>query len=166
MGGNLPYHQRSQQQPPALQSTDFPPLSSAAEKKTPVAAGAWTNASTTRSVLRAAPPVAASLPAAGSALVHYPNVNASPNVGNGRGPSPNNGRLEDGFERPPSKGAAELFNPKAGRAQAANGNDAAGDAVTGPDALAEQVEGLSLTANGDELGLTASPTPEAASTEA
>lgn len=157
MGGNLPYHQRSQQPPPSLQGTDFPPLSTAPEKKTPLASGAWTNASTTRSVLRAGPSGTTSAPAAGNALVHYPASG-----GNGRGPSPNNGRLDDMFERPPPKGNAELFNPKGGRPQAANGvGPPEKDVGSSTDTLLERVEGLSLAARGAEPVLTASPAASA-----
>ncbi|KAF9006064.1 hypothetical protein BDQ17DRAFT_1352661 [Cyathus striatus] len=80
-------------QPPAsLQSMDFPPLSSMAEKRTPVVAGAWGNVSSTRSILQA-------------------NSNQ---VGNVVASPTNSSRLEEpdkGFERPPPK-SAQLFNPK------------------------------------------------------
>jgi len=65
-----------QQIPPAiLRSTDFPPLSSIAsspEKRTPVVGGAWTNLSSTRSILMPGPGQANS---PGSALVHHSNAN-------------------------------------------------------------------------------------------
>ena len=83
-------------------------------------------------------------------------------------------RPEDGdraFERPPPKGGAELFNPKAARNHAgANGNgngvDAHAEVETAPDALAERVEGLSLGVNGAEMALAASPTPSTPPNEA
>lgn len=80
--------------PVVLQSTDFPPLNPVSpppEKRTPVIGGAWGNASSTRSILQA---------------------NAQ------SGTLPIGGRLEDpdrGFERPPPKSNAELFNPKNSR---------------------------------------------------
>ncbi|KAF7982569.1 hypothetical protein HWV62_27563 [Athelia sp. TMB] len=80
--------------PVVLQSTDFPPLnpvSPSPEKRTPVVGGAWGNASSTRSILQA-------------------NVHPGASLGGGR--------LEDpdrGFERPPPKSNAELFNPKMAR---------------------------------------------------
>lgn len=61
----------------------------------PVAGGAWTNASSTRSIIMPSPTHI------NSQMVH-----------------PNNTRLEEpdrGFERPPPKGNAELFNPKNAR---------------------------------------------------
>ncbi|KAL4250211.1 amino acid/polyamine transporter 2 family protein [Abortiporus biennis] len=92
-----------------LQSTDFPPLSSAPEKRTsPNVGGAWTNpSSTVRSIIMApnGPPTqGATHPhgpnPSGNVLVHYPSNNGS--------------RLDEQdrtFERPPPKNA-ELFNPK------------------------------------------------------
>lgn len=114
IGGHLNQHGNHQlprqvQQQPTLQATDFPPLSSGPEKKVaPVAAGAWTNASSIRSVISSAnsPPGAS-----GNALVHYPSNQSSPSI-----PAASNGRpdeLEPGFERPPPRSNAELFNPKA-----------------------------------------------------
>lgn len=158
MGGNLPHRG---QQPPALQATDFPPLSSAPEKKTPVVGGAWTNSSSMRSVLKASPPASTNAP---TALVHYPAANG----GSTRGPSPSNGRLDEqdrAFGRPPPKGNAELFNPKGGRAS--NGSpEKSANKDAAPDALADQVEGLTLAADSGDAVLTASPTPETASAEA
>ena len=141
MGGPLPHHRP--QQPPAL--TDFPPLSSESEKKAPVAGGAWQNSSNMRSALKAGPAPA-------------PAAQASPGA--------NPCRLEDSdraFERPPPKGNAELFNPKAGRPHGgANGNGAAetyGEQEAAPDALVERVEGLSLAAPDAEVPLAVSPAP-------
>jgi hypothetical protein len=89
-----------------LQSNDFPPLTSLTsvpEKKTPVIAGAWTNPSSMRSILMPSPGHANTQ---GNALVLHSLAANSPNL--------NNVRLEEqpGFERPPPKPAAELFNPK------------------------------------------------------
>ncbi|KAK0489022.1 hypothetical protein IW261DRAFT_1442797 [Armillaria novae-zelandiae] len=83
-----------------LHSNDFPPLSSLSptEKRAPVVAGAWTNSSSTRSLLIN--------PGQGNALVHHPS--------NGNSPVAQQSRLEDSdrmFERPPPR-ATELFNPK------------------------------------------------------
>jgi hypothetical protein len=67
----------------------------------PVAGGAWTNASSTRSIIMPSPGHANSQ---SNALVHQT--------------TPNNVRLEEpdrGFERPPPKSNAELFNPKNSR---------------------------------------------------
>jgi hypothetical protein len=103
--GNQSHSPSQQITPVVLQSTDFPPLttlSSPPEKRTPVLGGAWTNASSTRSILMPSPGHANSQSGALSQ-----NSNAS-----------NNGRLEEperGFERPPPKGNAELFNPKSSR---------------------------------------------------
>ena len=92
-------------QPPALQATDFPPLSSGPEKKVaPVAGGAWTNSSM-RSVLTSVNNVSG---ASGNALVHYPVTQSPPAINNGRSDD-----MEPGFERPPPRSNAELFNPKA-----------------------------------------------------
>lgn len=91
-GGQL--HAQQPMTPVVLQSTDFPPLSTVSpspEKRTPVVNGAWGNASSTRSILQASA---------------QPNASA---VGS---------RLEEpdrGFERPPPKSNAELFNPKSSR---------------------------------------------------
>jgi len=90
--------------PAVLQSTDFPPLtslSSPPEKRAPVAGGAWTNASSTRSILMPSP---GHVNSQNNALMHQS--------------TPNNIRLEEpdrGFERPPPKGNVELFNPKISR---------------------------------------------------
>lgn len=99
---------QNQHQPqPVLQPNDFPPLSSAAERRTPTVAGAWTNASSTRSIIMAnaqGNPVPQS-----NALVHYPNAQQ---------PSATGSRMEDqdpGFDRPPPKDNVELFNPKGAR---------------------------------------------------
>ena len=129
MGGNLPhipYGQRtnqqiSQQPPPPLQPTDFPPLSSAPEKRTPVIGGAWTNPSNVRSVLRAGPPTNTNGPSSTNALVHY-SATQSPNMNVGN-PNDNGNPLhlshmgdqDCAYERPPPKSNAELFNPKGSR---------------------------------------------------
>jgi len=112
---NHHYNDNPQQlsQQPSLHPTDFPPLSSAPEKRPPpTAGGAWTNASSVRSILSPGPQgqANAALPP-GSALVHYPNTNSPQSNGGQTHPR----ILDDsGFERPPPKGNAELFNPKAG----------------------------------------------------
>ncbi|KAH9919949.1 hypothetical protein B0H21DRAFT_886642 [Amylocystis lapponica] len=94
---------------PVLQSQDFPPLSSAPERRPPVVAGAWTNPSSTRSIMTPGP----SNPHA-SALVHYPTSNPQlPGATN----APT--RVDDqdaAFERTTAEGNAELFNPKRARA--------------------------------------------------
>ncbi|KAI0684290.1 hypothetical protein BC835DRAFT_1390364 [Cytidiella melzeri] len=123
--GNLPMlgPQRNAQhhpsQPPP-QSTDFPPLSSAPEKKTPVIGGAWTNPSNMKSVLRPGPSGNTSGPAANNVLVHYPHSGPNTSTQN---------RFEDqehAFERPPPKSNAELYNPKGARRQPLNGNNTGG----------------------------------------
>ncbi|CAL1714591.1 unnamed protein product [Somion occarium] len=110
MGGQHgTHHHHLQRQQPTLQATDFPPLSSAPEKKTvPVASGAWTNAPSTRSIITSVNPAAS-----GSALVHYPNVNANPSGNQPSGVAPGTNGMEPGFERPAPRGNVELFNPKA-----------------------------------------------------
>lgn len=99
---------QNQHQPqPVLQPNDFPPLSSAPERRVPTVAGAWTNASSTRSIIMAN--AQGSAAPQGNALVHYPNTQQ---------PSAPGSRLEDhesGFDRPPPKDNAELFNPKGAR---------------------------------------------------
>lgn len=159
MGGNLP-HQRTHQQPP--QPTDFPPLSSAPEKKTPVVGGAWTNPSNVRSVLRAGSSNAPNTPSSGSALVHYPSQvsNIAPN------PTPNQSpnRFDDQdrvFDRPQHRSNGELSDSRAGRPQPLNGGATAeSEGQRGEqDVLAERVGVLSLGTNGGAGGLlTASPT--------
>ncbi|EGN96739.1 hypothetical protein SERLA73DRAFT_184899 [Serpula lacrymans var. lacrymans S7.3] len=96
-------HQPHQLTSNVLQPTDFPPLttlSPGAEKRAIPVAGAWTNSSSTRSILMPGPSPA------GNVLVHHSNTHVS---------GKDNSRLEDserGFERPPPKGNVELFNPK------------------------------------------------------
>ncbi|KAH8103988.1 hypothetical protein BXZ70DRAFT_1052112 [Cristinia sonorae] len=111
-------HPHGQQQP-SLQSNDFPPLSSgpAPEKRTPVVGSAWSNTLSNRSIMSAGSQTGPS--ASGNALVHYPHTT------NTDGQAPNgtdvNGIGDDVYERPPPKGAAELFNPK-GSSGNGNGN--------------------------------------------
>lgn len=98
--GLSPRRPPSNHQSVPLHSNDFPPLSSLppTEKRAPVVAGAWTNSSSTRSLLIN--------PGQGNALVHHPS--------NGNSPIAQQSRLEDSdrmFERPPPR-ATELFNPK------------------------------------------------------
>ncbi len=98
--GLSPRRPPSNHQSAPLHSNDFPPLSSLSptEKRAPVVAGAWTNSSSTRSLLIN--------PGQGNALVHHPS--------NGNSPIAQPSRLEDSdrmFERPPPR-ATELFNPK------------------------------------------------------
>jgi hypothetical protein len=107
--GMLPSHQLDgpQLSPVILQSTDFPPLTSVTtplEKRAPTVGGAWTNLSSTRSILM---PSAGHVNFGGNALVHH-------QIGIGGTP----GRIDEqerGFERPPPRGGAELFNPKIAR---------------------------------------------------
>ncbi|KAI0091650.1 hypothetical protein BDY19DRAFT_931629 [Irpex rosettiformis] len=163
-GGNLPLlgNQRNSQhmppQPPP-QPTDFPPLSSAPEKKTPVIGGAWTNTSSIKSVLRPGPSGSTSGQERSNALVHYPTS------GPQQHPNPNMLRLQDDqeftFERPPPKSNAELYNPKGGRRMPVNsppggnntsslsggvgdtnGNYVVSGGLGEVDVLAEQVGGL------------------------
>jgi hypothetical protein len=116
---------------PALQSADFPPLTSlsaGASPRPPAVAGAWTNAHSMRSVMMP------SAHAQGTtALVHH-----HPSAGS---------HLEDpdhGFERPPPKGAVELFNPKAAPAVAAaarrTGSSGSGKGSPRPDRLERERE--------------------------
>lgn len=132
--GHQPSLPPSQQMSPvALQPTDFPPLTTLGspppEKRAP--AGAWTNASSTRSILMPSP-----------------------------GHANSQGRLEDperGFERPPPKGNAELFNPKGTRRSNSNNSRSnsvpqaegvkqpSGDAVAN---LIDQVTSLSMAETG------------------
>lgn len=100
--------QRGLQNPSvSLQPTDFPPLSSMSpmpEKRIPAVAGAWTNLSSTRSIL---------MPGNNTSHGNAP-ANHSNTQSNVTG-APCIARLEDtdgGFERPPPKGSVELFNPK------------------------------------------------------
>ncbi|KAL6307254.1 hypothetical protein BKA93DRAFT_769218 [Sparassis latifolia] len=106
---------------PVLHSNDFPPLSSAPERRTPVIGGAWTNTSSMRSILSPGPQ--GTMNPQGTALVHYPNMNTNVNANMTANQSPPglgaNGlaqveEQESGFERPPPRGSAELFNPKGG----------------------------------------------------
>ncbi|THH13540.1 hypothetical protein EW146_g6691 [Bondarzewia mesenterica] len=103
----LPLHSASA--PVVLQSADFPPLggTAAAEKRSPapVPFGAWNNASSTRTILLSPPGQHAS----------YSNALAGAN--GGAVVVAGGSRLDESdkaFERPPPKGNAELFNPKAG----------------------------------------------------
>lgn len=111
--GLSPHQPHSQLSPVALQATDFPPLSSvsaAPEKRPPTVAGAWTNTTSTRSILMPSP-----------GHTNAP-ISGIANQLNGR-LHLNNAHVEDqdrGFERPPPKGAAELFNPKVVRRPASN----------------------------------------------
>ncbi|KAI0063999.1 hypothetical protein BV25DRAFT_328926 [Artomyces pyxidatus] len=101
-GGRLPHGPHGSSAPVLLQSADFPPLTSpsgAAEKRTPVPRGAWTN-NTNRSTILSPPAQQFGGPA-----------------GNGHtfAGGPNSSRLDEpdqAFERPQLKGK-ELFNPKA-----------------------------------------------------
>ncbi|KLO08698.1 hypothetical protein SCHPADRAFT_908441 [Schizopora paradoxa] len=101
---NLPPHSQSLP-PPVLQPNDFPPLSSnPVDNKKPAAGGVWTNPGMARTILKAKPDNANSQPANsnyGNALFNH-----------GQSPRPDDD--ERGFERPPPKGSAELFNPKGG----------------------------------------------------
>ncbi|KAL5512958.1 hypothetical protein ACEPAH_3356 [Sanghuangporus vaninii] len=94
-----------QQRPPIhLQPTDFPPLSSATSGKRPAPGSAWSSMSpATRAVLSPNPGHLNQSQgnSYGSALFNHPHANS----------------LEDddrGFERPPPKRNAELYNPKGG----------------------------------------------------
>lgn len=100
--------QRGLQNPSvSLQPTDFPPLSSMSpmpEKRIPAVAGAWTNLSSTRSILMPGNNTSHGNPPANHSNTQS-NVTGAPCIT----------RLEDtdgGFERPPPKGSVELFNPK------------------------------------------------------
>ncbi|THH05400.1 hypothetical protein EW145_g4822 [Phellinidium pouzarii] len=112
-------HHQSQQSTPQqlepifLQATDFPPLSSISNPSTdkrPSVGGAWSNPSpAARAILSPSTGHTnqAQGNAYGTALFNHSMVNG-PGVPN---------RLEDderGFERPPPKTSAELFNPKGG----------------------------------------------------
>lgn len=136
----------------ALQSTDFPPLTPAAEKRNPVVNGAWGNSSSARSIL--SPPSTGHQPVFGNALVNH---------------SPNS-RLEEparGLERPPPK-SSELFNPKIVRRSATGSTNtngktpgdreretARGDAVANA-ILVAQIEKISLEEKGSEHSLVVS----------
>ncbi|KAH8116498.1 hypothetical protein DFH11DRAFT_1580991 [Phellopilus nigrolimitatus] len=105
-------HHASQQRTPIfLQPTDFPPLSSISSPtsdKRPAASGAWSNPGpATRTILSPNPGHTNHAQAN-----TYANALFSHNMANGV-----TGRLEEderGFERPPPKTSAELFNPKGG----------------------------------------------------
>ena len=96
-----------QQRPPIhVQPNDFPPLSSVsgqANDRRPSAGGVWSNTNLAARSILSANPTHSNQPQVntyGSALFNHSGGN----------------RLEDderGFERPPRKGSAELFNPKA-----------------------------------------------------
>ncbi|THH32510.1 hypothetical protein EUX98_g1672 [Antrodiella citrinella] len=106
-GNRTPGDEASSTTQPALQSNDFPPLSSVTpEKRTPVVNSAWSNTVANRSIMSPGPPVGPSASASGNALVHYPNATNtdSPGSNNGSG-------MDESFERPSPK-SAELFNPK------------------------------------------------------
>ncbi|KAI0343287.1 hypothetical protein BDW22DRAFT_1356898 [Trametopsis cervina] len=164
-----PNSQRNPHMPPQPppQPTDFPPLSSAPEKKTPVIGGAWTNPSSIKSVLKPGPSGSTAGPPTNNALVHYPNSNIPI-------------RLEDqerGFERPPPKSSAELYNPKGVR-KPPNGNNndsppsesspVGGRSTVDIDALSARIGGLRVgQAEGAEDAFVSSPslTAAAASSE-
>ena len=102
-------HQPSPQRPPIhLQPADFPPLSSAPPGKRPPPGSVWSNSGpASRAVLSPNPGHLNQSHGStyGSALFNHSNAN----------------RLEDderGFERPPPKGNAELYNPKGGAKRA------------------------------------------------
>lgn len=117
--------------PVVFQSADFPPLSnipSPPEKRTPAVAGVWNNTST-KSIMTPA----LNGNSQTSALVHYPNG-------------------QEGYERPPSKGNSELFNPK-GFKRHNNGGTFRGDPAI-ETALLDKMESLGLTGNSlSETGL-------------
>ena len=162
MGGG-PSHLPSQQHPsqPVLQSTAFPPLSSAPQTRPPVVGGAWTNASMSR-VMTAGPQGATN--AQGTALVHYPtSQQSSPQVPTAPAPA-SIGRLDEqdpAYERPPPKNA-ELFNPKGGRngaiAGAQNGRSRANTAGSSA-GLVDRMGSLDLAdaEGGANESLTATP---------
>ncbi|KAI5123503.1 hypothetical protein M0805_006663 [Coniferiporia weirii] len=112
-------HHQSQQPAPQqlepifLQATDFPPLSSISNTpadRRPTVGGAWSNPSpAARAIL---PPNSG--PASHTPGNTYGTALFNHNMPNGAGVA---NRLEDderGFERPPPKTSAELFNPKSG----------------------------------------------------
>lgn len=157
LNGNMnkvsPRQPLNQEQMPivSLQSTDFPPLTPAAEKRNPVVNGAWGNSSSTRSILS---PNTGHQPVFGNALVNH---------------SPNS-RLEEparGLERPTPK-SSELFNPKIVRRTATGSTNtngktqgdreretARGDAVANA-ILVAQIEKISLEEKGSEHSLVVS----------
>ncbi|PCH36219.1 hypothetical protein WOLCODRAFT_140262 [Wolfiporia cocos MD-104 SS10] len=107
LGGQA--HLAPQHQPPILHSNDFPPLSSGGpERRLPAVGGAWTNPSSMRSIMTPGPQGSNTQ---GTALVHYPNAQHPAGQNTNVGP-PLTDDQEVGFERPPPKGPAELFNPK------------------------------------------------------
>ncbi|KDQ26668.1 hypothetical protein PLEOSDRAFT_1113166 [Pleurotus ostreatus PC15] len=131
-------------QQPVLESTDFPPLSnSERETRAPTVAGAWTNSSVIRSAV--SPPKGSPANQGGPALVNHMSP---PNNIDGHDM---NFRLEDtdrGFERPPPKGSAELFNPKLPRKSQTPGShhDERSQVKNDHESLlASQTAGLSLT---------------------
>lgn len=148
-GSSMSNHSSRQRSPApsaALQSTDFPPLS-ATEKRPSVVAGAWTNASSTRSILITSPnPNPSNLQA--NALVYHPNGIGAGNMAHSR--------LEESdhsFERPPPKG--ELYNPKVVKRPVSNGrtssqekDKARTDAVN--IVLTEKIRALTLDHGGAE----------------
>ncbi|KDQ61389.1 hypothetical protein JAAARDRAFT_30816 [Jaapia argillacea MUCL 33604] len=100
--------QPNQNTPSSLQATDFPPLSTMSPPpKQPTASGAWTNPSSTRLILQPGPGQAVPSGSYASALVQPPSAH-----GQATNTSPRLDEGDRGFERPPPKSSAELFNPK------------------------------------------------------
>lgn len=151
-----PRNPSKQRQPPVLHPTDFPPLSATdgTQKRAPLVAGAWTNQSPARSIL--------SPPHQGNPLVYHPGPMVNGMAGNMANPGGSiqmppqmmnmSSRLDDhdrGFERPPPKGAPELYNPKATAKRpvimGVNGRQNSQDRVkTDVNGLADQLSAVSM----------------------
>ncbi|EJD07294.1 uncharacterized protein FOMMEDRAFT_143762, partial [Fomitiporia mediterranea MF3/22] len=135
-GQPLPSHHQPppQQRPPIhLQPNDFPPLSSIASPshdKRPPAGGVWSNVNSTARTVLSPNPGHSNHPQGityGTALFNHTGAN----------------RLEDderGFERPPRKGSAELFNPKGGAKKNPQSQQKPSSQVAGQEGAVEQVE--------------------------
>ncbi|KAF7793498.1 hypothetical protein EIP86_004610 [Pleurotus ostreatoroseus] len=139
-----PLQSPPQSQNPILQATDFPPLSSAPEKKTPVLGGAWTNSSGIRSALRAG--------------------STSGGAGLGMSPRP------DGLDGPSPK-AGEDADARGQNASMSDGDELAATAGyrSEPSAtagLADRLSEMTLTGNGPDAALTATSSNEALSVAA
>ncbi|KAJ8521235.1 hypothetical protein ONZ45_g2045 [Pleurotus djamor] len=92
-------------QQPVLQSADFPPLSNSdREARAPAVAGAWTDSSPIRTLVQPqrGPPTGPNPIIINHNQTDFDDSNMNMRLAD----------TERGFERPPPKGSAELYNPK------------------------------------------------------